>query len=122
MDWHSLSVPPADVALEVGLRGAVGLIAASFPGGPLYQAPGAIGSFDSYWHPGAPPILTISHEDAAMLRGGLRGEGLRGRLTVEVTLTPDAAGTNALGHLPGREPGAPIVDRRSPRRLVHRLV
>ncbi len=109
LDWHSLSVAPADVALELGLRGAVGVIVASFEGGPLYQAPGAVGSFDSYWHPGSPPILTISREDAATLRAALARDAVSGRLTVEVTLTPDAAGMNAIGWLEGSEPGAPIV-------------
>lgn len=109
LDWHSLSVAPADVALELGLRGAIGLVVASFKGGPIYQTPGAVGSFDSYWHPGAPPILTVSKEDASVLRSELRGGAVNGRLTIDITLTPNTAGTNAVGWLPGSESGAPIV-------------
>ena len=109
VDWHSLSVAPADVALELGLRGAVGLVVACFAPGPLYQAAGAVGSFDSYWHAGAPPVLTISAQDAEDLRGALRAREVSGRLIVDVTLTPDAVGTNAVGWLTGAEPGAPIV-------------
>ena len=109
VDWHTLSVAPADVALELGLRGAVGLVVASFAPGPLYQAAGAVGSFDSYWHPGAPPVLTISGVDGARLRSGLRAAAISGRLSIDITLTPDGVGTNAVGWLKGTEPGAPIV-------------
>ncbi|MDQ6821541.1 MAG: M28 family peptidase [Actinomycetota bacterium] len=109
MDWHSLSVTPADRALELGLRGAVGLVVASFEGGPLYQTPGAVGSFDSHWHSGAPPILTISREDAALLRAKLRSQPVSGRLKIDVTLTYGAVGTNALGWMEGTDSGAPIV-------------
>ena len=109
LDWRSLSVPPADVALELGVRGAVGVVVASFEGGPLYQAPNAIGGFDSHWHQGAPPVLTIAKEEAARLRARLRAGEVVGDLLVEVELTADADGTNVLGWLPGTEPGAPIV-------------
>jgi hypothetical protein len=109
LDWHSLSVPPADVALELGLRGAVGLVVACFARGPLYQTPGAVGGFDSQWHPGAPPVLTIAREDAETLRSALRAGPMTGRLSIDVTLTPDSAGSNVVGWLPGTEPGAPIV-------------
>jgi hypothetical protein len=109
LDWKSLSVPPADVALEVGLRGALGVVVASFAGGPLYQAPRAVGGFDSHWHAGAPPVLTIAKEDAATLRARLRDGELTGTLTVAAERYPDIDGTNVLGWLPGTEPGAPIV-------------
>jgi Iap family predicted aminopeptidase len=109
LDWKSLSVPPADVALEVGSRGAVGVVVASFEGGPLYQAPRAVGGFDSHWHEGAPPVLTVAKEDAAALRARLRDGELVGELTVEAQRFPGCDGTNVLGWLPGTDPGAPIV-------------
>ncbi len=109
LDWHTLAVAPADVALELGLRGAVGIVLASFPGGPLYQAEGAVGSFDSHWHAGAPPVLTVAKEDALELRGLLRQGPVEGTLVVEATLAPGTAGANVVGYLEGEADGPPIV-------------
>ncbi len=109
LDWHSLTLAPADVALELGLRGVLGVVVACFEGGPLYQAPGAVGAFDSHWHAGAPPVLTLAREDAAALRAELRAGALEGTLRVEVATAPGAPGANVVGYLEGREPGEPIV-------------
>lgn len=109
LDWRSLAVAPAEVALELGQRGAIGIVLASFRGGPLYQDAHAVGSFDSHWYPDAPPVLTIAKEDAAMLRARLREGELVAELRVEAALELDAGGHNVVGYLPGREPGPPIV-------------
>ena len=109
LDWSSLSVSPAEVSLELAQRGAAATVVACFEGGPLYQAPGAVGVFDSHWYPEAGPVLTIAREPAAALRRRLRDGPLVGELTVGVELTRGAAGCNVVGWLPGTEPGAPIV-------------
>ena len=109
LDWSSLRVSPAEVSLELAQRGAVATVVACFEGGPLYQAPGAVGAFDSHWYPEAGPVLTIAREPAAALRRRLRGGPQVGELVVGVELTPGAAGCNVVGWLPGTEPGAPLV-------------
>jgi hypothetical protein len=105
IEWRSERTLPADVALELGLRGAAAVILFCPQGGPHYQSPGALGSFDGHWHAGAPPMVTLRREDAAALAGAA------GR---EVTVVLDAEsrpapGANAVGYLPGRRGGAPIV-------------
>ncbi len=111
LNWQWLGVAPADIALELGMRGAAGIVLACADGGPFYQAPGAVGSFDSAWHAGAPPVLTVAAEDAAALRAQLRASALTGTLTVAVDRTRDAPGANVVGYLDGAgaDPDAPPI-------------
>ena len=70
VDWQVQPLWPYHVGLELGLRGAKAMIVAARDGGPYYQAPAALGTFDGIWHVEAPPCVTIRREDAAKLAGG----------------------------------------------------
>src|SRR5436190_1053052 len=72
VDWRENGLWPYHVALELGLRGAAALVVTSSEGGPYYQSPGALGTFDGLWHREGPPAVTIRKEDAARLRAGQR--------------------------------------------------
>src|ERR687888_102162 len=74
VDWSDETLWPFQFGLELGLRGAAAVVVACFPGGPYYQEPGALGTFDAMYHAGAPPPVTIRKEDAAELsrRAGRR--------------------------------------------------
>ena len=65
VDWREEGLWPYHVGLELGLRGAAALVVTSSAGGPYYQAPGALGTFDGLWHREGPPAVTIRKEDAA---------------------------------------------------------
>jgi hypothetical protein len=106
VDWRREGFPLCDIALELGLRGAIGVVANAPAGADFYQSAGVIGSFDAHWHGGAPPMILIAKEAAATLREALPE---RARMTLRATRTPGGRGANAVGYLPGREPGAPIV-------------
>jgi len=67
VEWQVERLWPYHVGLELGLRGAAAMIVTSPPGGPYYQAPDALGTFDGIWHAEAPPCVTIRKEDAARL-------------------------------------------------------
>ena len=108
VDWAKGPAGPADVGLELGLRGAAGMIVAPADGGPYFQAEGALGAFDGHWHASAPPMMTIRRRDAAALRARLAAGPLEAAMTVRAEVTPGAAGHNAVGYLEGDEPG-PIV-------------
>jgi hypothetical protein len=109
LDWRSSSISPGDIGLELGLRGAVGIVLDCPEGGPFYQSPRALGSFSSHWHAGAPPFVTMCKEDAAELRATRRAAPLEVRLTLRADLKPGVPGYNAVGYLPGRRSGAPMV-------------
>jgi aminopeptidase YwaD len=109
LDWRSLKVAPSDVALELGLRGAAGIILNCPEGGPFYQSPRALGSFGSHWFAGAPPFVTMCKEDAAELRAANRARPREVRLTLDADLTPGSPGCNVVGYLPGAARGGPIV-------------
>ena len=109
LDWRSSSISPSDIGLELGLRGAVGIVLNCPEGGPFYQSPRALGSFSSHWHAGAPPFVTMCKEDAAELRAAHRAAPLEVRLTLRADLQPGVPGYNVVGYLPGRRRGAPIV-------------
>jgi Iap family predicted aminopeptidase len=106
VDWRREAFPLCDIALELGLRGAAGVVANCPAGADFYQSPGVIGSFDAHWHGGAPPMVLIAKEDAAQLREALPE---RARMTLRATRTPGGPGYNAVGYLRGEEDGAPIV-------------
>jgi hypothetical protein len=106
VDWKREALPLSDIALELGLRGAIGVVANCPEGGDFYQSPGVIGSFDGHWHDGAPPMILIAKEDAAALRVALPE---RARMTLHAERTPDGRGANAVGTLAGETGTAPIV-------------
>jgi hypothetical protein len=94
------------VGVELGLRGAAAMIVSSPPGGPYYQAPQALGTFDGLWHDGAPPCVTIRKEDAAEL---VRRAGERARVVLKAPLERGAEAANVVGTLHGRRKGAPVI-------------
>ena len=109
LDWRSSAVAPSDIGLELGLRGALGVVLNCPEGGPFYQSERALGSFASHWHAGAPPFVTMCKEDAAELRSEQHTGQVQVRLVLLAELTRDAPGCNAVGYLPGAQGGAPIV-------------
>jgi Iap family predicted aminopeptidase len=106
VDWEVERLWPYHVGLELGLRGAVAMVVTSPPGGPYYQAPDALGTFDGLWHAEAPPCVTIRKEDAAQLR---EHEGAVTNVVLTAPLTPGAEAANVVGILPGRRDGAPSI-------------
>jgi Iap family predicted aminopeptidase len=104
VDWREDTLWPYHVALELGLRGAAALVVTSSSGGPYYQSPGALGTFDGLWHREGPPAVTIRKEDAAQLTAG---EPVR--VVLHAALTRGAEAANVVGLLPGRRRGAPLV-------------
>ncbi len=110
VDWASANVSLEDVALELGLRGAIGLVVACPEGGPYYQSADVFGSFNSSWYGDAPPLLTISKESQAALRRVLaESPELPIRFVVRATTDPSAQGSNSIGWLPGETSDAPMV-------------
>jgi len=106
VDWEVERLWPYHVGLELGLRGAAAMIVTSPPGGPYYQAPEALGTFDGLWHAEAPPCVTIRKEDAATLRAQ---RDAHVRVVLSAPLTPGAEAANVVGVLPGRRDGAPSI-------------
>ena len=109
VDWDLMTYNPRFTGLELGLRGARGLIVSCPPGGPYYQAPNALGTFHSSWHDGAPPFVMIRKEDAARIRTSLTKAPQTVTLTLDATLKRDATGFNSIGYLGNGNPKKPIV-------------
>jgi Iap family predicted aminopeptidase len=105
VDWCDERLWPYEFGLELGLRGAVAVIVACFPGGPYWQEPGAIGTFDAMYHRGAPPLVTIRKEDAAKLASRA---GERVRVVLRAPSAP-AEAANVVGYLRGRKRGPLVV-------------
>ena len=108
IDWRKGPGAPTDAGLELGLRGAAGVIVTPAKNGPYFQAEDALGGFDGHWHAGAPPMITIRQRDGDALRARLAGGPVELTMTVDAAIAPGAAGSNVVGYLPGDEPG-PIV-------------
>ncbi|HXY86318.1 MAG TPA: M28 family peptidase [Gaiellaceae bacterium] len=106
VDWEIEELWPYHVGLELGLRGAVALVVAPPEGGPFYQAPRALGTFDGIWHAEAPTCVTITREDAVHLR---RAAGKRVRVVLQAPVTPGAEAVNVVGTLHGRRDGSPCI-------------
>jgi Iap family predicted aminopeptidase len=106
VEWQIQRLWPYHVGLELGLRGAKAMVVYSPPGGPFYQAPDALGTFDGLWHAEAPPCVTIRKEDGAKLA---ERAGERVRVVLKAPLTRGAEAANVVGVLPGRRRGAPVV-------------
>ncbi len=104
VDWCDDGLWPYQVGLELGLRGAAAMIVASLPGGPYYQAPGALGSFDGLWHREGPSAVTIRKEDAAVLDAR---EGETVRVVLSAPLHRGALASNVVGTLPGQRGASP---------------
>ncbi len=101
VEWQVARLWPYHVGLELGLRGARAMVLYAPEGGPYYQAPHALGTFDGIWHAEGPPCVTIRREDAPKLDGRLR-------VVLRAPRRP-AEGWNVVGELPGRRRGAPTV-------------
>ena len=99
VEWQVARLWPYHVGLELGLRGAVAMVVYSPPGGPYYQAPGALGTFDGIWHAEGPPCVTATKEDGALL-AARAGENVR--VVLSAPLTRGAEAANVVGELPGR--------------------
>jgi len=102
VEWRVERLWPYHVGLELGLRGAKAMIVYCPPGGPFYQAPQALGTFDGIWHAEAPPCVTIRKEDAPKLHG-------RAKVVLRASLERGAEAANVVGILPGRLRGAPLI-------------
>lgn len=105
VDWSDEALWPFDFGLELGLRGAAAVIVTCFPGGPYYQEPGAIGTFDAMYHAGAPPLVTIRKEDAAKLASRV---GERARVVLGAPMQR-AQAANVVGYLRGQRAGPLVV-------------
>jgi Iap family predicted aminopeptidase len=105
LDWSDEALWPYDVALELGLRGAEALIVTCLAGGPYYQEPGALGTFDAMYHAGSPPLVTIRKEDATELAGRA---GTAVRLVLRAPM-PRGEAANVTGYLRGRERAGPLI-------------
>ena len=101
VEWQVERLWPYHVGLELGLRGAAAMVLYAPEGGPFYQAPDALGTFDGIWHAEGPPCVTIRREDAAKLEGPAR-------VVLRAPRAP-STGWNVVGELPGRRRGAPTV-------------
>ena len=106
VEWQVARLWPYHVGLELGLRGAAAMIVYAPPGGPFYQAPGALGTFDGIWHAEGPPCVTATKEDGARLAART---GEEARVVLCAPLTRGAEAANVVGELPGRRAGAPTV-------------
>jgi Iap family predicted aminopeptidase len=101
VEWQVARLWPYHVGLELGLRGAKAMVLYAPEGGPFYQAPSALGTFDGIWHAEGPPCVTIRREDAPKLEGEVR-------VVLRAPRKP-STGWNVVGELPGRRRGAPVV-------------
>jgi Peptidase family M28 len=101
VEWQVARLWPYHVGLELGLRGVAAMVLYAPEGGPYYQAPQALGTFDGIWHAEGPPCVTIRREDAAKLKG-------RVRVVLRAPRGP-AEGFNVVGELRGRRRGAPTI-------------
>jgi Iap family predicted aminopeptidase len=106
VEWQVARLWPYHVGLELGLRGASAMVVCCPPGGPYYQAPGALGTFDGIWHAEGPPCVTATKEDGAKLAAHA---GERVRVVLRAPLTRGAEAANVVGELPGRRRGAPAI-------------
>ena len=106
VEWQVERLWPYHVGLELGLRGAAAMVVYAPAGGPYYQAPGALGTFDGIWHAEGPPCLTIRREDGAKLAARA---GEPARVVLRAPLSRGAEAANVVGVLRGRRRGAPLV-------------
>jgi Iap family predicted aminopeptidase len=106
LEWRDDAYWPYHAALELGLRGAVAVVAYPGAGGPYFQADGAFGTFDAMWHTGAPPMVFARNEDGAALAAHV---GQRARVTLRAPLERGALAANVVGILPGRGRRAPLL-------------
>jgi hypothetical protein len=106
VEWQLARLWPYHVGLELGLRGASAMIVYSPPGGPFYQAPGALGTFDGIWHAEGPPCVTATKEDGARLAARI---GEQVRVVLRAPLARGAEAANVVGELRGRRAGAPAI-------------
>ena len=101
-DWDADEVWTNHIAMEAVARGALGTIITVLPGGDYYQAPGAIGSFDSVCDPAlCGTFITIAKEDALTILDLLERGPVSGTMTLDVEVDEDTVGYNTIAFLPG---------------------
>ena len=103
-NWDSDDVWTNHIAMEAIARGAKGTIITALPDvGDYYQAPHAIGSFDSVCDPVlCGPFITISKEDAQTILGLLAsGTSVEGTMILNVEMELDVDGYNTIGFIRG---------------------
>ena len=125
IDWRKGPGSPTDAGLELGLRGAAGVLVTPAKGGPYFQAEGALGGFDGHWHAGAPPMMTIRKRDGDALRARLAHGPVEATMTVNAAIAPGTAGQQRRGLPAGRRAGhrsssAPTTTAGSARRSTTR--
>lgn len=103
-NWDSDDVWTNHIAMEAIARGALGTIIAALPDvGDYYQAPNAIGSFDSVCDPVlCGSFITISKEDAQTIIDLLAtGATVRGTMKLSVEIKENVDGYNTIGYIRG---------------------
>ena len=103
-NWDSDDVWTNHIAMEAIARGALGTIITALPDvGDYYQAPGAIGSFDSVCDPVlCGSFITISREDARTILDLLdAGLPVVGTMRLDVEMALDVRGYNTIGYIRG---------------------
>jgi hypothetical protein len=101
-DWDFDEVWTNHIAMEAIARGAMGSIITMLPGGDFYQAPDAIGSFDSVCDPVlCGSFITISKEDALAILALLAQGPVTGTMVLDVEIQEDTVGYNTIGYIAG---------------------
>lgn len=102
-DWDSDEVWTNHMAMEAIARGALGTIITALPGGDYYQAPDAIGAFDSVCDPTlCGSFVTISKEDALTILDLLADGSVMGTMKLDVEMAFDVDGYNTIGYIRGK--------------------
>lgn len=105
-NWDSDDVWTNHIAMEARTRGALGTIITTLPDvGDYYQAPNAVGSFDSVCDPVlCGSFITISKEDAQTIIGLLgSGAPVKGTMKLAVEMKENVDGYNTIGYIPGKK-------------------
>ncbi|MFA5895770.1 MAG: M28 family peptidase [Thermoplasmata archaeon] len=101
-DWDADEVWTNHIAMEAIARGALGTVITVLPGGDYYQAPNAIGSFDSVCDPVlCGSFITISKEDALTILDLLAKGPVTGTMRLDVEMAENVNGYNTIGYIPG---------------------
>ncbi len=102
-DWDFDEVWTNHIAMEAVARGALGTIITALPGGDYYQAPNAVGGFDSVCDPVlCGSFITISKDDALTILDLLEQGTVTGTMKLDVEIELDTIGYNTIGYIPGR--------------------
>jgi hypothetical protein len=109
VDWTHAGPWLNEIGLELGLRGARAIIVCCLDNGKCWLGEGALGTMDSRWHGGAPPVMTVRQRDGRALIKRCRAGAVRATMTVVIETRKRGRGRNVCGVLGADRPGAPIV-------------